>query len=46
MKNISVTQFVIVLFVGILLFSDLSKIIKRLQHLLEKKKVYKNAKRK
>jgi ABC-type polysaccharide/polyol phosphate export permease len=46
MKNISIYQFIIVLFVGILLFSDFSKIIKKLQNLIKQNETYKALKKK
>jgi len=46
MRNIAISQFIVVIFIGVLLFSDFSKIIKYLRHLVKTNKVYKNLKKK
>jgi len=46
MRNISTSQLIVVFFIGILLFSDFSKIIKNLRGLIKKNKIYKNMKKK
>ena len=46
MRNIGVSQLIVVFFIGILLFSDFSKIIKNIRGLIGEKKVYKNMKKK
>lgn len=46
MRNISVNQFIIILLVGILLFSDFSKILNNLQNLIKNNKIYKAIKKK
>jgi hypothetical protein len=46
MRNISINQFIIVVFVGILLFTDFSKILKNVRKLLEKNEIYKMLKKK
>ena len=46
MRNISASQLIVVFFVGILLFSDFSKIIKNLRGLTREGKTYKNMKKK
>ena len=46
MRNIGTSQLIVVIFVGILLFSDFSKIIKKLHELIKKKNIYKSVKKK
>ena len=46
MRNISINQLIIVAFIGILLFSDFSKIIKNFRDLIKTNKIYKNLKKK
>lgn len=46
MRNISVNQFIIILLVGILLFSDFSKILNNLQNLIKNNEIYKAIKKK
>lgn len=46
MRNISINQFIIICIIGILLFSDFSKIIKTLNSFIKKNKIYKNLKKK
>jgi hypothetical protein len=46
MRNISINQFIIVVFVGILLFTDFSKILKNVRKLLKKNEIYKMLKKK
>jgi hypothetical protein len=46
MKNISINQLIVVFFIGILLFSDFSKITKNFRNLIKKTKIYKNLKKK
>ena len=46
MKNISINQLIIVFFLGVLLFSDFSKILNNLQNLIKNNQIYKALKRK
>jgi Sec-independent protein translocase protein TatA len=46
MRNISINQFIIIIFLGVLLFSDFSKIIKYFRDLIKSTKIYKNLKKK
>ena len=46
MRNISINQLIVVFFIGILLFSDFSKIIKNFRDLIKKTTIYKNLKKK
>jgi hypothetical protein len=46
MKNISVNQVIIVFFVGILLFSDFSKICKNLRNLFKNTEISKTLRKK
>jgi len=46
MKNISVNQLIIIFLVGVLLFSDFSKILKNLRNLIKNNEIYKTLKKK
>lgn len=46
MRNISAAQLVIIIFIGILLFSDFSKIIKYSRDFIKNNKMYKDLKKK
>jgi Sec-independent protein translocase protein TatA len=46
MRNISLSQFIIIFVIGVLLFSDFSKIIKNLRNPIKNNKIYKNLKKK
>jgi len=46
MRNISITQFIIIIFLGVLLFSDFSKIIKYFRDFIKNNKMYKDLKKK
>ena len=46
MRNISIGQLIIVVFIGILLFSDFSNIVKNFRDLLKNNKIYKKLKKK
>ncbi len=46
MKNISVNQLIVIFLVGILLFSDFSKILKILRNFIKNNKLYKTLKKK
>ena len=46
MKNISINQLIVIFFIGILLFSDFSKIMKNFRDLIKKTLNYKNLKKK
>ena len=46
MRNISINQVIVVFFIGILLFSDFSKIIRIFRNLVKTNKIYKNLKKK
>jgi hypothetical protein len=46
MRNISINQFIIIILVGILLFTDFSKILKNVRKLLKKNEIYKMLKKK
>jgi len=46
MRNISVSQLVVIFFLGILLFGDFSKTGKSLLNLIKHNKIYKNLKKK
>nr|YP_010131748.1 twin arginine protein translocation system- TatA protein [Thalassiosira profunda]QPZ94116.1 twin arginine protein translocation system- TatA protein [Thalassiosira profunda] len=46
MRNISIGQLIVVFFIGVLLFSDFSKIIKSLRDPFKNNKIYKNLKKK
>lgn len=46
MKNISLNQFIVIFLVGILLFSDFSKILNNLQNLIKNTEIYKALKKK
>jgi Sec-independent protein translocase protein TatA len=46
MRNISINQFIIVFFIGILLFSDFSKITKDFRKFVKNNKIYKSLKKK
>ncbi len=46
MKNISVNQLIVIFLVGVLLFSDFSKILKNLRNLIKNNEIYKTLKKK
>lgn len=46
MRNISIGQIFIVFFVGLLIFSDFSKLLKNAHNLIKNNKIYKNLKKK
>jgi len=46
MRNISISQFIVVFFIAVLLFSDFSKVIKRFHNPIKNTKIYKNLKKK
>ncbi len=46
MKNISINQFIIICLVGVLLFSDFSKILKNIQNFIKNNEIYKILKKK
>ena len=46
MKNISINQLIIVFFLGVLLFSDFSKILNNLRNLIKSNQIYKTLKKK
>ena len=46
MRNISISQLVAVIFIGILLFSDFSKIVNYFRDFIKNNKIYKNLKKK
>jgi Sec-independent protein translocase protein TatA len=46
MRNISLSQIIIVLFFGVLLFGDFSKIMKDFHALIKKNKIYRPLKKK
>nr|YP_010252063.1 twin arginine protein translocation system-TatA protein [Thalassiosira rotula]QTX08906.1 twin arginine protein translocation system-TatA protein [Thalassiosira rotula] len=46
MRNISISQFIVVIFLGILLFSDFSKMTQSFHALIKKNSIYKNIKKK
>ena len=46
MRNISIGQILVVFIIGILVFSDFSKILKNAHNLVKNNKIYKNLKKK
>jgi Sec-independent protein translocase protein TatA len=46
MRNISIGQICIVFVVGLLIFSDFSKLLKNIRNLIKNSKIYKNLKKK
>jgi len=46
MRNISISQFVAIIFIGILLFSDFSKIVNYFRDFIKNNKIYKDLKKK
>jgi hypothetical protein len=46
MKNISINQIIIIFLVGVLFFSDFSKIFKNLQNIIKNNETYKALKKK
>jgi|JI9StandDraft_1071089.scaffolds.fasta_scaffold01317_10 Sec-independent protein translocase protein TatA len=46
MKNISVNQLIIIFLVGVLLFSDFSKILKNIRNFIKNNEIYKTLKKK
>ena len=45
MRNISISQFVAIIFIGILLFSDFSKIVNYFRDFIKNNKIYKDLKK-
>jgi hypothetical protein len=46
MKNISINQFIVIFLVGVLLFTDFSKILKTLRNFIKNNEIYKTIKKK
>ena len=46
MRNISITQLIVVFFITMLLFSDFSKVTKSFRDSVKNSKIYKNLKKK
>ena len=46
MKNISINQFIVIFLVGVLLFTDFSKILKTLRNFIKNNEIYKTLKKK
>ena len=46
MRNISIGQIFVIFIVGVLIFSDFSKILKNVRNLVKNTKIYKNLKKK
>ena len=46
MRNISIGQILVVFIIGVLVFSDFSKILKNARNLVKNNKIYKNLKKK
>ena len=46
MRNISIGQIFVVFIIGVLIFSDFSKILKNGRNLVKNNKIYKNLKKK
>lgn len=46
MKNISVNQLIVIFLVGVLLFTDFSKILKTLRNFIKNNEIYKTLKKK
>ncbi len=45
MRNISLNQFFVLIIIGILLFSDITKTLKNLHNLIKHNKLFKNSKK-
>jgi Sec-independent protein translocase protein TatA len=46
MRNISVGQIFVIIIIGVLIFTDFSKILKNTRNLVKNNKIYKNLKKK
>ena len=46
MRNISVGQIFVIIIMGVLIFTDFSKILKNTRNLVKNNKIYKNLKKK
>lgn len=46
MRNISIGQILVIFILGVLVFSDFSKILKNARNLVKNNKIYKNLKKK
>lgn len=46
MRNISISQIFVVIIIGVLIFTDFSKILKNTRSLIKNNKIYKNLKKK
>jgi Sec-independent protein translocase protein TatA len=46
MRNISIGQIFVIFIIGVLIFSDFSKILKNVRNVVKNNKIYKNLKKK